>query len=510
MTGKSAFKEGPDAYNSGGGAASGVQSVLSGDGIQIDNTDPQNPVIATNLTSGNGITLTVDEDGQVEISAQNDSNSLGPFVNPSSVAFSRESPIDLVGNETYLQEADPAIYWDSTVSKWIMFFWRSLANVLSSWKALSSDLITWEAPIKVADLVHKWQLLEDGKGNAVKFGGFYHAYAAIGIGGIKHFVSTSLNGAWDDLGSALVPASDEYRIDDPCPILLPDNRILMIYMAYPNSVDSYGYSSRAKYSIQNTLESPFVLQGIWLYPSNIIGFKYGWVGGVQIIYSQGNTYAIVNFGEQRAGTQGAENPPTRIFISKVDNILSQQNANTYDLVFDTYGSAMNIGTCWRGRFVCVSKFNQWQLFYNAGQGVERIYKGYSNYTYIDYPNSQRASKDYVFASTNPIMLPGMAFFLKAGRWKFSFSVNLANLEPSPSSGTDFLVELYDETHSVILNSVVAYCAPVPYQNFDVTWDSIISLDIGAVVYLRVTPSQLIPDYLHARWFKMNALQLVGV
>jgi len=72
---KSAYTNGTDAYNSG------VQSVSSGEGIQIDNTDPQNPVIATNLTAGNNISLTVDIDGQIEISAAGGSgDTLGQVV----------------------------------------------------------------------------------------------------------------------------------------------------------------------------------------------------------------------------------------------------------------------------------------------------------------------------------------------------------------------------------------------------------------------------------------------
>lgn len=64
---KSGYTNGTDAYNSGA-AASGVQSVSSGDGIQVNNTDPLNPIVSANLTAGAGIQINaIPETGALEI-----------------------------------------------------------------------------------------------------------------------------------------------------------------------------------------------------------------------------------------------------------------------------------------------------------------------------------------------------------------------------------------------------------------------------------------------------------
>lgn len=48
-----AYNQGNDAYKSGGGGGStGVQSVVAGAGISVDNTDPQNPVVSSTITQG--------------------------------------------------------------------------------------------------------------------------------------------------------------------------------------------------------------------------------------------------------------------------------------------------------------------------------------------------------------------------------------------------------------------------------------------------------------------------
>ena len=48
-----AYNQGNDAYKSGGGGGStGVQSVVAGAGINVDSTDPQNPVVSSTITQG--------------------------------------------------------------------------------------------------------------------------------------------------------------------------------------------------------------------------------------------------------------------------------------------------------------------------------------------------------------------------------------------------------------------------------------------------------------------------
>jgi hypothetical protein len=458
---------------SGGGGI--VQTVVAGDNITVDATDPANPIVSAS------------------------SGDLTEYPDPAHEWYGASNVVvDSSGGQI---AGDPIPVWDGT--QWVVFFWRTVTGspfVRSYYRTAPTLEGPWSSATELAALAgyHKPTPLVDEFGAPVEVGGSYHLYASFFDGDLDskeifHFTASTLTGTWT-LGSKVIAkgaagTKDEYYADTPCPVY-KDGTFYIWYMGAPaSSLPTYGLAVRKLRATASAADGPFTkdYDDVIDLSTTPAEWNYGYHGGTQILRRPNGGYMmLLNAGDTRPPDPGVEPDGSRMgyaYADSIDGPWTYDDFNPYYTFDGTPSDALDQDNIWRVYVAWDHVLKRWYLYYNTGSGDEVV--TYARQNAYAYSNAAGGGGSYNIQAltTSAVQIDGTRVNLTPGIYRVGLQVNYI----PDSDGTiraldiDTVLRVNGTPVGVANRDFIGSYA---YENRDTNMDRIVAM--SATGYIDVT------------------------
>lgn len=287
-----------------------------------------------------------------------------------------------LGDPFIIQNPSPVGLTD----RFIMYYFDAAGGTLKTYYKTAQSLEgtsdgAWSASFLITSLngCHKFVLLIDSLGVPVQIGGKYIGYGSVFLGVNKviyQYESTNLVSGWVQSASPVVtlgaPGSyDSFMADTPS-ALYDSGMIYLWYMGAPATpMPDTGLASVVMLAKSSLPGAGFVKNTLpVMYPSLTAGWKYGWLGGVNIKHVPGfasKYFMVYNAGNTRPATPGAEPDGSSIGYAVSNSLEGPWLDYAFNpaITSTTNTGALEKVNVWRGFLVFDSYIQKYYLYYNC-------------------------------------------------------------------------------------------------------------------------------------------------